>query len=39
MQTIEMDLARLVAAGLILLRLLKGRLDEIRDAFDEGESQ
>ncbi len=29
----------LVVAGLILLRLLKGRLDEIRDAFDEGESQ
>lgn len=29
----------LIVAGVILLRLLKGRLDDIRDAFDEGEDE
>ena len=29
----------LIAAGIALLWLLKGRLDDIRDAFDDGESE
>ena len=29
----------LIAAGIALLWLLKGRLDDIRDAFGDGESE
>lgn len=29
----------LILVGVLLLRVLKGRLDDIRDAFDEGESE
>jgi hypothetical protein len=29
----------LIAAGIALLWLLKGRLADIRDAFDDGESE
>lgn len=29
----------LILAGVVLLRLLKGRLDDIRDAFDDGDGE
>ena len=29
----------LVVAGVVMLRLLKGRLDDIRDAFDDGDGE
>ena len=29
----------LIVAGVVMLRLLKGRLDDIRDAFDDGDGE